>query len=208
MTDTGTSLDYWWRAYLRLIAIWLLFLVVYWGTAWITSNRQDVAVIQFEWERDIPFLPWMIVPYLSIGVFCVALPFLGLSHQALDAFMWRMAAATIMAGACFLAFPLQLAESRPSVPGRFGMVYEMVKAADPPHNLFPSLHVTLLLIIWTTYRRSLPGLSSLLLHAWFSLVFVSVLFVRQHHFIDVVGGAVVAIVCIAFLPPCKTPPDT
>ena len=196
----STSLNYWWAAYLRLIALWLLFLAVYYGCNWATSGRSDVGVVRFEWERSIPFVSWMIVPYLSIGVLFVAIPFAGLGRRVIDVFFWRMAAATIVAGACFLVFPLQLAGPRPSAPDFLGGIYELLKAADAPYNLFPSLHVAYLLIMWTTYNRRMSILPAALLHVWFGLVLVSVLFVHQHHFIDMVGGAALAIVCITVVP--------
>ena len=48
------------------------FLVVYGGCNWITAQRHDVGTIFFEWERLIPFVPLMIVPYMSIDLFFVA----------------------------------------------------------------------------------------------------------------------------------------
>ncbi|MEP6686074.1 MAG: hypothetical protein ABJB22_04785, partial [Verrucomicrobiota bacterium] len=39
-----------------------LFLVVYGGCNWITSQRSDVGLLSFEWERHIPFVPLLIVP--------------------------------------------------------------------------------------------------------------------------------------------------
>ena len=54
----------------------LLFLVVYGGCIWITARRHDVGVFYFAWERAIPFVPFMILPYMSIDVFFVAAPFL------------------------------------------------------------------------------------------------------------------------------------
>ena len=53
----------------------LLFLVVYGGCNWITAQRSDVGLLNFEWERHIPFVPLLIVPYLSIDLFFVAAPF-------------------------------------------------------------------------------------------------------------------------------------
>lgn|SRR5579872_215160 len=45
------------------IALSTLFLVVYSGTNWITSLRSDVGTWHFDWERWIPFVPWMVIPY-------------------------------------------------------------------------------------------------------------------------------------------------
>ena len=38
--------------------------------------RHDVGTFAFAWERFIPFVPVMVVPYMSIDLFFVAAPFL------------------------------------------------------------------------------------------------------------------------------------
>ena len=64
------------RALAASVGLSLLFLVVYGGCMWLTARRRDVGVFYFEWERAIPFVPFMILPYLSIDLFFVAAPFL------------------------------------------------------------------------------------------------------------------------------------
>src|SRR5436190_12961153 len=177
-----------------------LFLVVYGSCNWITSKRSDIRVIQFEWEKFIPIVPWMIVPYMSIDVFFVAAPFLCRSRQELHVLAKRMATATVAAGICFLLVPLTLANQRPEMPGVFGAIHDLLKSGDKPYNLYPSLHVTYLLILWPHYRRLTRGILRLMLHAWFALVFCSVLFVFQHHFADMIGGAILAVTCCYVVP--------
>ena len=47
----------------------VLFLVVYSGCNWITGQRSHVGSFYFQWERGIPFVPFMILPYMSIDLF-------------------------------------------------------------------------------------------------------------------------------------------
>ena len=190
-----------WRAALSWsVLLSLLFIVVYGSCNWITSSRSDVGVIQFEWERAIPIIPAMIIPYMSIDLFFITAPFLCRSSRALHTLAARIGTATVVAGACFLFMPLQMAEARPEFSGFFGVIHDLLKAGDRPYNLFPSLHVTFLLILWVLYGHHLRGLAAALLHLWFSLVLVSVLFVYQHHVIDMVGGAALAIACFYTFP--------
>lgn len=205
LSGMSISSNHLWTSYLRLIALWVLFSAVYFVCNWITAGRSDVGVIRFEWERGIPFLPWMIVPYMSIWVLFGALPFLVAGKRAIDAVIRRSAAATLVAGACFLAFPLQMAEPRPSAPGFLGGGYDLLKTVDGPYNLCPSLHVAYLLILWTVILRGRSALPAAALHAWCSLVLVSVLFVHQHHFIDMVGGAALALGCIVLIHTKRVP---
>lgn len=205
MTRNDTSPSNWRASLSWSVLLSLLFLVVYGGCNWITSRRSDVGVIQFEWERAIPLIPAMIIPYMSIDLFFVAAPFLCRRSQALHTLVARIGSATIVAGACFLFMPLQMAEERPEFSGFFGVIHDLLKAGDRPYNLFPSLHVTYLLTLWAVYGHYLRGLAAALLHVWFSLVLVSVLFVYQHHVIDMAGGAALAIACF-YTFPAKRPP--
>jgi transposase len=52
----------------------LIFMVVYGGCSWITAHRSDVGTWHYQWERFIPFVPLMIVPYMSIDLFFVGVP--------------------------------------------------------------------------------------------------------------------------------------
>src|SRR5436190_10499766 len=83
-----------------------LFLIVYGYCNWITAQRHDVGTLYFEWERSIPFVPLMIVPYLSIDLFFVAAPFLCRDERELATFSKRIITAIIVAAICFLLFPL------------------------------------------------------------------------------------------------------
>src|SRR5438067_242319 len=85
----------------------LLFLLVYGSCNWITSQRTDVGTWYFQWERHIPFVPLMILPYMSIDLFFIAAPFLCRDEQELRTLARRITFAILAAGACFLIMPLR-----------------------------------------------------------------------------------------------------
>jgi protein-tyrosine phosphatase/membrane-associated phospholipid phosphatase len=184
-------------AYSALLS--LLFLAVYGGCNWITSQRTDVGVWYFDWERRLPFWPAMILPYLSIDLFFVAAPFLCRDREELRVFTQRVCLAILVAGACFLLVPMRCAFERPAVDGLLGVLFNGFTELDRPFNLVPSLHVTLAVILADTYRRHTSGLVRLAMTAWFVLVGVSTVFTYQHHVIDVIGGLVLATVVLYLL---------
>src|SRR5882724_6122609 len=149
---------------LRAAAAWtsvllsLLFLGVYGATNWITSQRTDVGTWYLAWERVIPFVPWMIVPYMSIDLFFVAGPFLCGDKRELGTLARRIIFAILVAGACFLVIPLRLAVDRPRADGWLGDVFTTFQGMDQPYNLFPSLHITLRTILASLYVRHTRGL--------------------------------------------------
>jgi len=173
----------------------ILFVAVYGGTGWLTSLRGDVGTWSFEWERNIPFVPWLIVPYMSLDLFFVAAPFLCADRAELRAFRWRMAAAILAAGTMFLAMPLQFAFPRPQPAGWTGPIFAMLHGFDRPYNMFPSLHIAIWMILAGTYDRHSTGAVRWLLHGWFGLIGLSTVLTYQHHVIDVAGGFALALFC-------------
>ena len=173
-----------------------LFLAVYGGSNWIASQRADVGTWTFGWERQIPFWPLMIVPYLSIDLFFVATPFLCRDRDELRIFTWRIATAVLAAGVCFLLMPLRFAFERPVAEGWLGVVFQQFLALDRPFNQLPSLHVTLTVILVEAYRRHTRGVMQFAVTVWFVLIALSTVFVYQHHVIDVAGGLGLAVLVL------------
>src|SRR5947209_14785844 len=132
----------------------VLFLVVYSGCNWITGQRGQVGSFHFQWERAIPFVPFMILPYMSIDLFFIAAPFLCLTDEELRFFSRQVVAAILIAGLCFLLFPLRFAFPRPHASGWLGAIFDWFRGMDSPFNLLPSLHAPLLLLLVDLYARN------------------------------------------------------
>src|SRR5438876_1960285 len=186
---------------MRVKALWasvglsILFLIVYSGCNWITARRANVGRFYFEWERRIPFVPFFILPYMSIDLFFVAAPFLCRSERELSIFTKRIAVAIMVAGICFLLFPLRFAFPRPHADGWLGAIFDWFRGMDSPFNLLPSLHAALLLLLVDLYARNLRGIFLFAAMLWFFLIGLSPLLTYQHHVIDIVGGFVLAGYC-------------
>jgi protein-tyrosine phosphatase len=181
------------------VGLSVLFLIVYGWCNWIAAQRPDVGTLYFEWERLIPFVPLMLVPYMSIDLFFVAAPFLCRSDRELAAFSKRIVAAIVIAGICFLLFPLRFAFGRPPASGWLGLVFDWFRAMDQPCNLLPSLHIAFGTILAQHYHRHTRGLLRGASNFWFVLVGLSTLLIYQHHFMDVVAGFVLGVGCIYFI---------
>jgi hypothetical protein len=173
----------------------VLFLVVYGGCNWITGQRGQVGSFYFQWERVIPFVPFMILPYMSIDLFFVAAPFLCRTDEELRVFSRRVIAAILIAGLCFLLFPLRFAFPRPQASRWLGAIFDWFRGMDSPFNLLPSLHAALLLLLVDVYARNLRGVFLFAAMLWFFLIGLSPVLTYQHHVIDIVGGFVLAGYC-------------
>ena len=193
MSNRPSRVD-WKSALLVAIGTSALFMVFYGGSAWITSQRGDVDTWYYEWERIIPFVPIMIVPYMSIDAFFFVAPFFCHDRKELQILGRRLSAVVIVATMCFLIYPLQLAVERPQdVPGVFGAIYTWFTAMDQPYNLCPSMHIALRTVLAVHYGKHSKGLWRYAMNIWFFLIGCSTLLLYQHHIIDVVGGFVLAV---------------
>src|SRR5947209_16780175 len=170
----------------------LSFLVVYGGTNWITAQRTDVGTWYFPWELSIPFVPLMVIPYLSIDLFFVAAPFLCRDERELKTFARRVIFSVLVAGTFFLVLPLRPGYERVPVAGSLGIVFDAFRSMDQPHNLFPSLHITLRTLLATVYARHSRGIAGVATRIWFSLIGLSTVLTYQHQLVDVAGGFVLA----------------
>jgi protein-tyrosine phosphatase/membrane-associated phospholipid phosphatase len=176
-------------------ALSLLFMVVYGSCNSITAHRSDVGTWYYSWERFIPFVPVMIVPYMSIDLFFVAGPFLCRSREELQTFTRRIVFAILVAGAFFLLMPLKMGIARPQPSGWTGAIFNFLHGFDQPYNLVPSLHITLRTILADLYARHAKGVTRMASHVWFSLIGFSTVLTCQHHVVDVAGGFVLATIC-------------
>jgi protein-tyrosine phosphatase len=187
------------RALGASVGLSILFLIVYGWCNWLSAQRPDVGTLYFEWERFIPFVPLMIVPYISIDLFFVAAPFLCRSERELATLSKRILAAVVVAGICFLLFPLRFAFERPPASGWLGAVFDWFRAIDQPYNLLPSLHIAFRTILAQHYARHTRGLLRTASNIWFVLVGLSTLLTYQHHFMDVVAGFALGVCSIYFI---------
>ena len=188
------------RPWKRAIA-WLLFLGPWFFLTYGLCN-QFAARLDFVpsyyagWEQAIPFVPWMLLPYWTIDAFYAASVFLARDRAELDVLGRRLALATLISCIGFLLFPLRFAFERPEVSGFNGWLLARLLAFDKPFNQAPSLHISLLLILWVHYLGHVGAKRKWLLSAWFALIGVSVVGTFQHHMIDLYAGLIAGLLCL------------
>ena len=195
------------RAAATSVALSALFIVVYGCTNWWTAQRpaDEVRAWHFAWESTwIPYVPVLIVPYMSMDLFFFFATFLCRDRRELRTLALRVAFAIGVAALFFVLMPLKLAwPARPAMDGWFGEFVEASCTApflmEYPHNLFPSLHIVLLLIVADTWVKHTRGLVRMALVLWFALIGLSTLLTWQHHVVDIAGGLIVAAFAFYFV---------
>jgi uncharacterized membrane protein YozB (DUF420 family) len=198
MTKTAPIL--WKRGALWLAFLGPFFFLSYGAVNYFTSTRNDVGIIVANWEHAIPFVPWLMLPYMSIDAFYAASLFLFGKRNQLNRHAKRLLLATLISLAVFLVYPLQFSFAVPKADGFNGFLQAVLLGFDKPYNQAPSLHISLLIVLWVCYANKLAGFWRLALHGWFLAIGASVLLVYQHHFIDVWTGAIAGIVVLYLIP--------
>lgn len=193
----------------RSAIFWLLFagpaFFLFYGNAnqYAASLPSDqVGNIVFAWERDaIPFWPWSIVPYWSIDLMFGFSLLLCANKDEVRTQALRLMLATLLSSICFVLWPLRFGWDRPAVGGLFGAMFAALGQIDQPFNQAPSLHISLLLIIWLRFAAFLRHpLARAILHLWCFLIGISVLTTWQHHFIDIPTGFALGLLVCYLLP--------
>lgn len=191
----------WKRGVLWLLLLGPLFFASYGFANWFSGQRDDVGSLVFAWEPQVPLWPWSIVPYWSIDLLYGLSFLLPACRREMDRHALRLLAAQVICVACFLLWPLRFTFERPALDGTFGLMFDVLMGFDKPFNQAPSLHITLLVIIWAMFANHTRGLFwRALLHGWMALIGISVLTTWQHHFIDVPTGALAGFLCLWLLP--------
>ena len=106
-----------WPAIWRLALAGAAFVVVYTGCNHLTAARGEVPTLMFEWERHIPFVRELVVPYWSLDLFFCGAFFICGSKLELNLLTKRLISVTVLSGLCYVLFPLKLALPRPEPVG-------------------------------------------------------------------------------------------
>jgi membrane-associated phospholipid phosphatase len=171
----------------------LVFTLVYGICNYLAAQGTEVYAMYSEWETQIPLIPWMIYPYISLNLLFVLNVFILNSAQSIKALCYCLISGVLIAGIFFYFFPGQLGFNR-EVPLGYESIFEFMFSIDHPHNLFPSLHITYSAIsIWAMQEHFSNKFLRWLFDLWFLTISFSVVLVHQHHLFDVFTGYLLAI---------------
>ena len=169
-------------------------LAVSFATRLITSGG-ELYSIATDFDRAIPFLPGFIYIYfLAFAQWAVCfVAVMLLDDRASWRFCMAVTAGNLLSGIVFLVYPTVMT-IRPEFAGGGAFTEFLGKtifaADDPPMNIFPSIHC---LHSWGVMRmlfavKRAPVWAKISNAVFTVLVFLSVLFVKQHMLIDIPAG--------------------
>jgi PAP2 superfamily len=179
------------------------FALCYQATNFLAEKKQVTASVAIALDHSIPFLEWMILPYMCSSIFFIWSFFKVASPDNLRVLSQRMLLATVVAAMLFLFFPLQFSKTRPVVESPlFASLFGLLSKLDRPYNQLPSLHLAYCVIFWQSLSASFKTRwTKALLAGSLLLISVSTVFTYQHHLLDMPAGLALGAICIAVIRP-------
>ena len=185
--------------HLFLLLSWIAYFLAY----FLTENlipESACHVIHSTVDDLIPFLPGFVMVYVFwyILVFASLLYFLLYdikSFKYLQTYiMWTQIIAVII----YIVYP-SVQYLRPTdmqVTGFFTWVLNIIYTADTPTGVCPSLHVGYSIAIASAWleKKDAPLWCKIFVTVMVMLICISVMFVKQHSFIDVIAALVMCLV--------------
>lgn len=167
---------------------------IYLGTNEIAAQRISFYQLYFEFEREIPMVPWMIHIYNSFHIL-LFMNFLIIKNPLkIKAIAISLISSSAIASVFFLLFPAELGFSRTENIQGYEFWYDALHWLDHPHNLVPSLHITFSALSTYVISTEIGSVFlKLIFLTWFLLICSSIVLVHQHHLIDIVSGFVLAV---------------
>ena len=179
----------------------IFFIIMYKGAEFYTYTVENVPSYFMEWERNIPFLPIFMLPYMTSAPFFLVTIFFEKNEYSLKLLMKRAIFLTVVSTIIFVLFPMKFYFPKPEIENQiFKTLFHILDLLDSSFNQCPSLHVSFAFLSNIVYYREIKNrFLKYFLCFWGFLLAISVLFVYQHHFIDLLGGTILFIIsCMIF----------
>lgn len=158
-------------------------------------------------EADIPYAPRWIWVYITYYPLCFSPLLLGEIRKERSLF-WRMVGAYLMqfgtGFAFFLLLPSRMARPLVAGEGLTRTALEWVYRLDPGFNIFPSLHVSVLVFTAWLFGRFRGRAGGFAFGTAAALVSASAVLVKQHCLVDLVAGAALGTAAFSLLFPSRT----
>lgn len=189
-----------WRAFFKFMALfYVFFFPLYFGAGHVAEQAQDTYGLFWSWERDIPLVPWMIWPYMTLFSLFL-LPLFHMSPEQISSLSRQSIATLVIAGMVFLLVPTHTGFAPTVVEELHQPLFGLLAMVDTPHNLVPSLHVAFSALILLGCAAQTSFLLAWGYRFWLLIMSVSTVLVHQHHIFDVISGLALALIMRRIFP--------
>ncbi len=182
------------QSFLWMIISYLIFIFFYKAAGIYASNLESVPSFYFPWEKNIPFIPWLVIPYMSSGIFFVIIFLLCKTKESLWILVKQINSITIISSISFFLFPLKFAFEKPEIKNSFlSIFFQFLERMDNSFNQCPSLHISYAVLFVIVFQKEIKSKIKYIFHIWFLLMGLSTVFIYQHHIIDIIFALLLTI---------------
>lgn len=172
----------------------LSFVLLYGGASALSAYVPWRVPMALPLDARLPFVPDAAIVYLTIGPMLLAAPFVLRDFASLLPLFAALMVETAVAAVCFMLLPVDPPAIDCCQPGIVGAVFHLADIMNLERNDFPSLHVAFAFTLALAFSPRTNVVGRVMLFAWAIITALSTLLTRQHNLLDVVGGALLAVV--------------
>lgn len=178
-------------AYIPLLTMVIMNVLVYNGSKLFTNSLYHYNASIFI-DSYLPFVPFFISFYILAYVQWI-IGYIKIAKENKETCYHFCAGEVIAKLLClffFLVFPTTIVRPKVIGDGIWGMLTRFIYSADAPVNLFPSIHC---LESWMCFRgamalKKVSKKYKIIMFVFTIFVCMSTVLVKQHVFIDIIGG--------------------
>ncbi len=169
--------------------------LAYYGARFLVRDNYHYS-LPVLFEDKIPFIPWTVIFYWGCAITWIINYYLGVRDGKENNYRFIKAhyIGEIIAFIIFIAFPTTMVRPEITQNDLFSNIVKIQYFLDEPNNLLPSIHcyASWLSFIVVAKNKQIPTW-----YKWISfisaiLVFISVLTIKQHLFVDIIAGILLA----------------
>ncbi|MCL5093886.1 MAG: phosphatase PAP2 family protein [Patescibacteria group bacterium] len=165
------------------------------------THLPELKNLRTTWDKYIPVVPVMIVPYLFNTLLFLALPiffYLNLGWSKTKPYLLTMFTANLISFAIFGLYPTSVVREPISGNDIFSNTLKFLYVSDRPSAAFPSGHVFEAIIIGYFLWQYFP-VTRIYVLILVPIIIASTVLLKQHYLPDILGGIITAVIAIALI---------
>ena len=146
----------------------------------------------WNFEKQVPFMDWTIWFYISDYIFIAVVFILLKNRENMNKIFYAQIAMLVFTMVIFFILPTTYPRPEIEYNGLNGWILGVLHSADTQGNACPSVHVGMTFLGGFGFIKEKRYLLPLFMF-WALLISISTLTVKQHYFMDVIAGFIMAI---------------
>jgi membrane-associated phospholipid phosphatase len=185
------------KSYLLLLLTAAIYSAIYISINWYSYEYQTQNFLYWSWELKVPLVEWFILFYFSAYLSFIPV-FVLLDFDDHLRVAKALILSSVIGGGIFLAYPTACAYDRHiNQIESFKFLFKFLWKQDNPVTLMPSFHVAMsALFLLPVIDKLKSNASKIFYIVWLGLICLSIIFVHQHHLIDIPTGLILSLVSL------------